>query len=113
MKSVRAACRVRKANGRVVGFWKKMAVIAGGAFAFVEEWRAPQLLAIARQADVWQALLRFEEIIDARLGIGIEAEVFPKFIYFDKCARLRVLAIFAFEKFLHDIRVTLIPDPGP
>ncbi len=68
------------------------------------------MLAIAGQSHIRQPLDGFEETVHSRLGIEIEAEVLPKLVHFQEGARLRVLAIFAFEKLADHGKIGLIAD---
>src|SRR5206468_10410773 len=66
------------------------------------------LLAKAGQTDIRKPLDRFEEIIDTRLHIGIQAEILPEPGQFDIGAWIWVLAVFTLEKLARHIKVALV-----
>ena len=70
------------------------------------------MLAKTRQANIGQPLDGFQKVVHARLDISVQAEVLPKFVHFQKCARLRVLAIFPLKKVAQNAEIALVTDDG-
>ena len=97
-------------GSEAVGFRGKVPVVASGAYAFVIERSVPQLLAIAGEAQIGQAFDGVKEIVDAGLYVEVETEVFPVFVRFDKCAWLRILAVFGLEEVMDNSKIALVAD---
>src|SRR2546427_11622834 len=78
----------------------------------VVERRGADLLPQAGQFHVGQPFDGLKEIIDARLGEEIEAEIGPLLVGLEERARLLILPVFALEKIADDKRVALISEPA-
>src|SRR5258708_3483251 len=90
-----------------------MPIVAGGAFAFVIERSVPQLLAVAGEAQIGQALDGVEKIVNARLNVKIETEIFPEFVHLDERAWLRILPVFGFKEIMDDAEIALVANLRP
>ncbi len=110
MVSIDAAGFVVVGGDEAVSFGEEMAIIAGGTFALVIKRGVPQLLAVAGEAQIREALDGVQPIVDARLDVEIEAEIFPDFFGFDERAGLGVFTVFPFKEVVDDAEVALVAD---
>jgi len=91
---------VRAISGELIGpvVRKSVPEPPDGTFALVVKRRDAELLTLAGQFHIGQALDGFKKIVDAGLGQYIETPVGPELVDRQKGSRLRVVAVFGLKK---------------